>query len=76
MKPIIEPIILEKDKEKQLKKALGSVKISRDAKERIMRHTTGLCILCGNQPIKIVKYKRLEMIMIERYCDSCLSKFR
>jgi len=73
-KPIIERIQIDKDKLQFLKDLIANPKISPFDKNKIIKKITGLCAICGSYATQIVTYKLDDISLIERYCDTCISK--
>ncbi len=70
----IEPLIIEKEKLEQLKKVLANPKLPELRKSIMKRQISGTCLVCGNLPSHIAKYRIYGATIIEKYCDECLRR--
>jgi len=76
MKPKIEPIKVSDEQLNQLNQILNGKMISRQTKNLALREVYGgFCSSCNQVPSKNVIYKLDGIELIERYCDSCFSKY-
>jgi len=74
-KPVIENIVIPKEKLAELNKILNSG-CSRGGKKQALKNIAGgCCSICGSIPDKIVKFKSDDASIVERYCDSCFERW-
>jgi hypothetical protein len=72
MNRIIEPLIIPQDKLDELKAVLANPKLPDLRKNTMKRQISGTCLVCGNLPSHIAKYRRFGVTIVEKYCDECL----
>ncbi|CAN5587175.1 hypothetical protein BH18THE1_BH18THE1_00850 [soil metagenome] len=75
-KPVIRPIIVDKQKLQELREKLKSSRLSSDAKHAEMKKVVGgVCSRCEALPTKILSYDVEGAQLIEKYCDKCFKKW-
>jgi hypothetical protein len=75
-KPVIEDLIIPKDKQDKLDTMLKSNR-SRAMKDLAIRHTAGgRCTRCELVPTNIVRYHLDGITLAERYCNECYDKVK
>ena len=68
----IEPLIIPQEKLEVLKAVLADPKKPSMHKSFVMRQISGTCMVCGQMPSQIAKYRMYGATIIEKYCDECL----
>jgi hypothetical protein len=76
LNPVIKPILVDKQKLKDLKERLKNPHISSDAKYAVIKKVTGgVCSCCEGVPTKILSYDVEGAQLVEKYCDNCFKKW-
>lgn len=76
LKPIVEPIKIEKEKLGELELILKSIKTTDSLRhDAIKEYAGGVCMLCAQLPTRIVRYDMDGAQLVERYCDKCYKKW-
>ena len=75
-KPLIKPIIVDKEKLEELHHILRTRKLTRERRyDEIKKYVGGVCSVCEGIPTKILSYDMKGAELIERYCDECIKKW-
>jgi hypothetical protein len=72
----IEPLNLPQEKLDELKTILADPKKPDLHKHMMKRSNSGTCLICGQMPSHIAKYRMYGAIVIERYCNECLARMQ
>ncbi len=68
MNPIIEDLCIKPEQLLELNEILNSTTNMATKKAAMMRIVGRGCVICGNLPTKIIKYKLEDITRVERYC--------
>jgi hypothetical protein len=72
----IEPLIIPQEKLDELKTVLANPKLADVRKSFMMSRISGHCLVCGNLPSHIAKYRMNGITKIEKYCNECLERMQ
>jgi hypothetical protein len=68
----IEPLNISAEKKEKLEELMKRQDIGSFTKNRELQFVSAKCSRCSGLASVILKYRRMGVIMIERYCDECL----
>lgn len=76
LKPIVEPIKIEKEKLEELELILKCIKTTDSLRyDAIKEYAGGVCMLCAQLPTRLVRYDMDGAQLVERYCEKCFKKW-
>ena len=73
--PTVRPVDRSKEQLKDLENILSNPRISQSVKKRFMSEKAGgYCSVCGGVATQIASYDMVNATLVEKYCDTCLSR--
>lgn len=70
----VEPFIIPQEKLDEFKAVLADPSWSDSHKSMMMRKLSGSCHSCGQMATQIATYRKYGAIVVEKYCDECLTR--